>query len=90
MKCAIIEIEGRWNRLPPYGGSGLKCHAVDQIVVLVCLPPYGGSGLKLQALSACARAVPGLPPYGGSGLKSYTLVHDVSSILVSLHTEGVD
>ena len=34
------------QRLPPWGGSGLKYVSGGDVIVPTSLPPWGGSGLK--------------------------------------------
>ena len=74
MRREWIEME-KWNRsnltifrLPPCGGSGLKCRTGKLCHVVCSLPPCGGSGLKLARYMAFPETS-SLPPCGGSGLK---------------------
>ncbi len=41
---------GKSSRLPPHGGSGLKCLGIQRDGYTSCLPPHGGSGLKSFAM----------------------------------------
>ena len=74
MRREWIEITSFWKackptlRLPPCGGSGLKCLCPGGSTRQLSLPPCGGSGLKYLPGEGVNKSV-SLPPCGGSGLK---------------------
>ena len=57
---------------------------------IFCHPPHGGCGLKYALTSEWHWNSVGHPPHGGCGLKSWFCRCRQLSVLVTLHTEGVD
>ena len=76
--------------LPPHGGSGLKYLVRRKEIWSFGLPPHGGSGLKsLTALWSRWTPLPS-PSTRREWIEIEMTVLPDGTLVVSLHTEGVD